>query len=398
VREAVLNYRVLNPDGNVGGSVRVEEPPPGTTVDLSATLGTITSDNRYIPIGSRFTYEWQITDRDGVTYTTELREFTFLDGRFNWSEHTEGDVTVFWYASQEQAMAALRATREAIEDVSALLEVSMPYPVRVVVWQRSADGQLAQRPRGLTFDSNVITGGSRVGADLLHIYDPLGNFVDVARHEAAHLVTKVAGDGPFTRIPSWLDEGVAVYAQNDPGIGYRQGVDSAIRNDSTLRIRTLTSPTNNPALVNTFYGQSWHVVNFMLETWGQEPLAELFRVVKAGSTTDQAMLEVYGVDQDGLYNLWRESVGLPQLEFEATGASAAVPAAEATRPPLSIPTSVAGGQRATPAAGEPSAPQEGVTAAGSGGGQPTTAIIVGLVTVLLAGGLGGLGLKMMRSK
>src|SRR5690606_28131859 len=104
-----------------------------------------------------------------------------------------------------------------------------------------------------------------------------------------HLVTKVAGDGPFTSIPSWLDEGVAVYAQSDPGAGYRTAVEFSIASDSTLRLRNLTAPSNRPEVINQFYGQSWSTVKYLVDTYGQEQLAALFASVKSGKPIDQAL-------------------------------------------------------------------------------------------------------------
>ncbi|MEX1023302.1 MAG: peptidase MA family metallohydrolase, partial [Dehalococcoidia bacterium] len=313
IESAALNYSVINPDGNVGGALRVS-PPSGGTGDLSATLNTITREV-YIPVGSQFRYSWTLTTPDGDTVTTDAQEFVFLDGRYTWQSQEQDGVTVYWYSDQDSALQTLQATADSIADVETLLDTELPYPVRVVVWPRESEGELAQRPRGGEFDSQVITGGARVSSDLLHVYDALGSFIDVARHEAAHLVTKVAGDGPFTRVPSWLDEGVAVYAQNDPGDGYRTAVGFAVTTDSPLRLRNMASASNQAAQVNLFYGQSWSTVTYLVDTYGQESLAELFATIKEGNPTDEALMAVYGFDQDGLYNEWRESHGLDAIEY-----------------------------------------------------------------------------------
>ncbi|MEX2032852.1 MAG: hypothetical protein WEA81_08290, partial [Dehalococcoidia bacterium] len=218
---AVVSYRVNNPDGVVGGDVRATLPPSGTG-PLSATLvtnGTSGGSDAYIPVGADLIYSWVLTTRDGEVTRTNPVTFVFLDGRHDWESSTEDGVTVYWYDNRDAALLALRATADSIADIEALLNAELPYPVRVIVWPRESEGEMAQRTRGGSFDSQVITGGARVSSDILHIYDALRSFVDVARHEAAHLVTKVAGDGTFTRLPAWLDEGTAVYSQNDPGRG-----------------------------------------------------------------------------------------------------------------------------------------------------------------------------------
>jgi hypothetical protein len=66
--------------------------------------------------------------------------------------------------------------------------------------------------------------------------------------------------------------------------------------------------------VSLFYGQSWALVAFLVETYGEERFAAFFRAYASGASDDEALTQVYGLDQDGLENAWRESVGLPPRE------------------------------------------------------------------------------------
>lgn len=403
LQAAVLTYRVLNPDGPVGGDVRATIPPGGATVDLSATLttnGTASGSNVYIPVGARISYSWRLTTEAGAEVRTDEQTFVFMDGRYQWRELSDEQVTVYWYDNEADAREALTATTEAISDIEALLQVELTFPVRVVVWPRESAGELAQRSRGSTFDSQIITGGSRVAPDILHIYDGLGSFEDIARHEAAHIVTKVAGDGPFTRIPAWLDEGVAVYAQRDPGPGYRTALQFAISTDNVTRLRNMTASANRADAVNQFYGQSWATVQYLVDAYGEERLAQLFAAIKRGSTVDGALDEVYGFDQDGLYNEWRQSVGLPVIEFAPVAQATMEPRAEATRAPLAMPTSVSAGQTSGQAGGATGTGEDSSGSRASVGGDAnvTMAIAIGVGALFFAMLLGFIGFRLMRAK
>lgn len=401
--EAELVYRVLNPkEGDVGGSLVREEFAPGQDFDVSLTLDTRTAQ-RYIPIGSQFRYHWHFTGTDGSSLVTVEESYLFLDGRYPWVSIGEGDVTVHYYGTNhDRAERVVQAAAASIEATEDLLQVKVPYPVRVMVWASEADGELAMRSRGIVFDELVRTGGQRVGSDLLFVFEAT---IDVVRHEAAHIVTAIAGDGPFTRIPSWLDEGTAVYMQNSP-LNYDDAIAFALAADRTIRLRNMESASNNPDEVNLFYGQSWHVVKYLLEKYGEQRFADLFRAIREGATTDQGLEQVYGFDQDGLYNEWRAANGLPPIEYAPRVEATAAPVAEATRAPLAIPTSIgsSGGSSSeatsTPApAGESAAPaatptgDAGPAAAaaseGGGGSNTTVAIVIALVTLLLGGSLGG---------
>ena len=410
LESATVVFRVLNPkEGDVGGS-GVASFGPGPENDVSFTLET-RANQRYIPVGSVFRFHWEFVDAEGDAFASEELEYLFLDGRYRWNEQRDGDIAVYYYGSNEGLAANVQqATASAISDAEALLQVEVPYPVRVVVWASESDGQLAMRPRSAAFDALVRTGGQRVGSDLLFVFAATQ---DVVRHEAAHIVTAVAGDGPFSRVPSWLDEGTAVYMQRSVG-GYRDAVAFGVQTDRTLRLRNLDSPSNNPSEVDLFYGQSWSTVELLISEFGEQAFADLYRTVREGSRTDDALEAVYGFDQDGLYNHWRENEGLDTIDFAPRVDSTPAPQAEATRAPLAIPTggsgSSSGGgsgddgdddEAAAPAATALTGGTDGAAGATAdegddGGSNAGAAIIVGVVAVLAAAGLGGAAIYVAR--
>jgi hypothetical protein len=53
------------------------------------------------------------------------------------------------------------------------------------------------------------------------------------------------------------------------------------------------------------------MVAYLVETYGEARFAELVRTFKEGSRIDAAFESIYGFDQLGLENEWREWVGLP---------------------------------------------------------------------------------------
>jgi len=400
ITEAILEYQRASGSSSIGGSVRAEIPSRGTGV-VTAQLPT--NDSRsYIPIGTRFTYSWTLRTAGGDTIETPLAQFVFLDGRYDWKMLEDDGIRVYWYADAALAQRVLVASVGAVSDLSDLLQVDIDFPVTVVLYAGGDDGIAAQRPRGGVYDEQSRTGGTRVAPDIVHVYDALGlSWEDITRHEIAHVVTSRAGDGAFTSIPSWLDEGLATWAQAEKGSRVT-ATEFAISTDTTLRLRNLASPTNRAELIDLFYGQSWYVVEYMLATYGEQAMAHLFATIKAGNSTDAALREVYGLDQDSLYNEWRVSVGLAPIEYAPVAEATSGPVAEATRAPLTLPTSVARGET-TPASG-------GSAGGSSGGGdavavseddgesQVMTAAIIGAITLLVAGGLGFFGFRMLRTK
>lgn len=396
LRSARLEYSVRNPDGSVGGGGNANVSP-GNENDLTFTL-TTRDAQRYIPVGSRFTYRWQLVGNDGSTVTTNEESYLFLDGRYQWRSQTDGAVTVYWYGTSDvAAVAALQSTKSSLQETGALLNTSVPYDVRVIVWRSEDDGKLAMRQQSATFDAQIQTGGQRVAPDILFVFD---NVPDVVRHEAGHIVTHVAGDGPFVSVPSWLDEGTAVFVQRSPG-GYEPAVRAAVQSNRTLSLRSMQTAPTRPEDVNLFYGQSWSTVKFLVDEFGQPKFAQLYKTIKDGSRIDDALQTTYGFNQDGLYNTWRQKNGLQAVATtEANNNNA--PVAQGTRAPLGIPTSSSGGSVSNPPASTPASGGEDATGADAGdsdgGSNTTTALLVLGITLALAVGLGGGGFYLMRKR
>ena len=337
-QEVRFFYKILNPYGDISGDGIAEINRSSDLTYQAVFAMEMISADRYIPVGSHLLVHWEIYKKDGENITTEEERLVFLDGRYEWQSFSEDRFSVYWYGSKnDDAMRSFLAMKSAILETEALLKTNIEYPVKLIVWRSPREGELAQRPRSAVYDSSVTTEGQRVAPDLIFAFQPA---VGVVRHEAAHLVTKVAGDGPFTRVPAWLDEGTAVYMQGNLG-PYKGAVQRAITSDKTLNLRSLTAPSNDPNLVNLFYGQSWSTVDYLISQNGEELFAELFASIKAGNPIDDALNKIYGFDTNELYNQWRNENGLESIIFSSISTSNnAISVPVATRVPLSIPTQV----------------------------------------------------------
>jgi hypothetical protein len=203
----------------------------------------------------------------------------------------------------------LAAAVETFETVGALEQTQVPFPIKVFVYRTADEMQPAIAPNGGGPGVRIL--GEVVYSDTAMVSVDTGA-IDITRHEVAHIVTGEATKGPFG-IPGWMNEGISVYAQENPLPGHQQALDAAIRGDRTLTMAQLNSPSSGGAAgtVGLYYGQSGSIITYLVETYGEAQFAELLRVFKEGSTPDDAFEGVYGFDQAGLENEWRESVGLP---------------------------------------------------------------------------------------
>ncbi len=305
IERVVLRYKIL-PDG--ASALAEPDFTAGSQVQATYRLNT-NSNNIYIHPGAPVEYFWEIETSDGQTLTTDTTTLEYVDTRFGWQNATEGNLTVYWYAGNESAaLNLLGAGKASIDETSQLLNTQAPFPIKIWVYASPNDMRPAQQARSETFEQQVVTAGQRVSSDTVLVLS--NGATETLRHELAHILTKQAGEGPFARLPAWLDEGTAMYAQNAPGSGFEGAINVAIQRNSVLSLRSMSSPTGNPNAVNLFYGQAWSIINYLVETHGPDKFAELYAVFKEGSTIDNALEAVYGFDLGGLEDEWRTSVGL----------------------------------------------------------------------------------------
>ena len=268
----------------------------------------------WIPAGADFEWRWEFVVESGETIETEPQIWRYEDPRFEWQSLNQGDLEVVWYDDRDTAETMLREGLEALAEISPFLGLDELIPIKVYVWADTNDAREVERIESERFEESVITGGTRVLADLVHIYQPSRW---VVRHELTHVLTKLAGEGPYGDLPAWLDEGMATIAEGD-WLDRRGGaLRYAINNDLVLSLRSMESPSNRPGFVDIFYGQSASVVLYLITEYGTELMNELFQTFKEGSSVDDALTGVYGLTRDQLDNDWRASVGLGPREQEA---------------------------------------------------------------------------------
>ena len=136
-------------------------------------------------------------------------------------------------------------------------------------------------------------------------------------HEMTHLLIDEALDSPFAQIPSWLNEGLAMYFE--PGSrNNRSSMERAARADTLMSLRSMHRVPGRPTDVSRFYAQARNVVAYMIDDLGQERMATLLRAINDGQDIDEAVQTAYGLSLDQLDARWRSwLLGEPQPELSA---------------------------------------------------------------------------------
>ena len=100
-----------------------------------------------------------------------------------------------------------------------------------------------------------------------------------------------------------------MYAEGEMLPTFAAYLEQAVLYDTLISVRSLASPFSALSQKSYLsYAQSLSLVQFLIDSYGQESMYELLGVFKQGSGYDAALEAVYGFDTDGLEALWRDYI------------------------------------------------------------------------------------------
>jgi hypothetical protein len=312
ISEVELLYRVI---GQLATSRNAAEFTPGTSVSTDFSLDQSEPIN-YMPPGTELEYWWSVTDTAGNEVKTEKSLITLPDNRYDWNTLADDRVTLYWYEGGDEFGQALfeRATF-ALDTLQEDIGIGLERPIKIFIYGNHKDLLSA-----ISSNAQEWTGGQAFtehGVVVIGIAPrQLDWGLNAMTHEMTHLVIHQATDNPYGDLPRWLDEGIAVYNENRDELDedFRPMFEQAVANDSLMTLRTLSSPfPADPMQANLAYGQSGAVVKFIVDEYGSGAMADLLDVFADGAIYDEALLQVLGVDTDGLDNAFRASLNLQPL-------------------------------------------------------------------------------------
>jgi hypothetical protein len=332
VTDVRLRFRIL-PDG-VNATAR-PECTEGRVMNCQVVVGNVGAT--YMVPGAQVVYSWAVTDEAGTRFQSEEATITYEDVRFDWNSVTEGNLTVNYYFGDEaSARNVLNVATETVNRFTALMKTTLDFPVKIWVYETARDMQpaIASR-RGQGDDGSIQTLGE-VGASDTALVSRDTEFLDIVRHELTHVVTNAATSTHLAEVPTWINEGLSTYSQNQLLPNEGRALTSAIDRNAVLPITSLgVSVRGSAGEVSLFYAQSGSIVAFMIDALGEDKFGDFIAAMK-NDTTEGALQSVYGLDLLGLENAWRAAVGLPPFDPNATPQSQSQnPAPTATPGPAS---------------------------------------------------------------
>jgi hypothetical protein len=280
---------------------------PGNTVNAEWTWEMRQSGS--LPPGAMLWWRWRYTDENGVETVSEIKTVTWLDSVHEWQTLSSGMINIHWY-SGDQAFAEelLNAAGTGLARLKNDAGLQPDQPIHLYIYANTDDMKDA-----ILYEPSWTGGMAYADHDIV-IIGISQRDLEWGRTTIAHELTHVlVGHLTFSclgDVPTWLNEGLAVYAEGELGSASQSQLNEAIRSDQLLTVRSLSGGFSEvPSRAYLSYSQSYSIVKFLIETYGQDRMNSLLIALRDGSTVDDALMDVYGFDIDGLENAWRESIG-----------------------------------------------------------------------------------------
>jgi hypothetical protein len=285
--------------------------------------------NASLPPGAEVTYWWMIEDADGNRVETSPKLMHFDDGRYSWQSLTStvpqgGELTIFWYTGGDSfARELMDACQEGLARLTQDIGTYPEKPIKIFIYASTTDLQ------GAMIFSNEWSGGvafTDFGIIAISISPSELDWGKRALvHELTHLVVRQATFSPYGQLPLWLDEGLATYNEGELDPVLRSYLEEAILGDELISVRSLCSPFSaysEKAYLS--YAQSYSLVEYLLDNYGQDKMLDLLALLKQGNTYDETLTAVYGFDISGLDDCWRVTLMSPVVPAPKAGLHPAV--------------------------------------------------------------------------
>lgn len=269
-------------------------------------------DSGSLPPGTLIWWQWRVSNENGDTVTSEKMTVRWIDTIHSWKVIEQDNVRIHYYniskeLANEFLTTALDAQNKLETDTgmvaSGTIDLYMYENTRelrdAMLYEQSWTGGMAYP------DSNKIVIG--IEAEDLEW---------TKRTEAHELTHVLVGNYTFTCLwttPTWLEEGLAVFAEGEPDEGTQAAFQKAKERNELLSFHILSASFSADSdRADLSYSQSYYMVNYLIEKHGREKINKLLNTLAEGKTVDDALNEVYGFDLNGFEKEWRKAVGVPE--------------------------------------------------------------------------------------
>ena len=273
-------------------------------------LWRVNTSARYMPPGTTVDFVFEAIDADGNEYASEQYSQIILDARYEWDVVSRGPIHVYYHGPvQVRAERLAEAAKEAMEIMGPITGSEIETPIVVTLYNNNAEMIGAVSARSATISRELITEGQAFFDHSVVLVLSGNRDIGTLTHELTHILVGRAAGGSNALVPLWLNEGLAEFGNLDKGLSYVYYLDWAVDTNRLIPFSRLQTFPGEPNMVIVSYGQSRNFVEYLLETYGSEKIAETLASVAEGRSGAIAIRNVFGKTVQQLDNEWRAQIG-----------------------------------------------------------------------------------------
>ena len=270
----------------------------------------VNTSARYIPPGTTVDFVFEVIDEEGNEYASEQYSQMMFDARYDWEVVSRGPIHVYYHGPvQVRAERLAEAAKESMELMGPITGSEIETPIVVTLYNNNAEMIGAVSARSATISRELITEGQAFYDHSVVLVLSGNRDIGTLTHELTHILVGRAAGGSNALVPLWLNEGLAEYGNLDKGLSYVYYLDWAIDTQRLIPFTRLQTFPGEPNMVIVSYGQSRSFIEYLIETYGPEKIAETLASIAEGRSGDIAIRNVYGKTVQQLDNEWRDVIG-----------------------------------------------------------------------------------------
>jgi hypothetical protein len=267
-----------------------------------------------IPPFGQISYRWQIRDEQGNELITENRTVEYEDTRNNWQELSNDHLRLLWYGYDEAfANELFTIVDDAYVRLETAFGVDLPRKPTVVIY---SDRQTFAEFQGMMSNVEFVIGryfpGHNITVNLVTEDMPHDVYAETLAHELSHLYSDNFYVG-YSRIPLWLEEGLATYNESvNPASKLKSVRQAASRGDLVPFIDLPAAIRDaNIGVTNLAYAEGATVFQFINAQWGEAKLVEFLSAFRGTTSLDNVTTRVFEMNSVDFELAWRAWLGFP---------------------------------------------------------------------------------------
>jgi hypothetical protein len=305
VENAAIYFNQIGETTNLVGPLTVKNNGDATY----QLEGIFNLENLPLAAFQKINYHVKANLSDGNNFTSPDFSFYYSDNRFDWKSLDQAPVRIHWYKDNaDLGQAFLDMAFSGLNQIQSILPLPVPENIDIYVYQ-SIDEMKGAVAAG---SQAWVAGQTNPELGLVFLALPPGpDQMLLAKqrlpHELMHLLLANAMSAQPRRLPTWLDEGLAIQAELYPNPDYSLALTNAVENNELFPIEALCNPFPNDA-ANAFlaYAQSASFVNYLQARFGKSGIQSLFSAFAEGQDCATGTQNALGVSLSMLDRQWRE--------------------------------------------------------------------------------------------